>query len=246
MIVPVLDRRIPTDWKHVETHPFATRRSLVPLTVERVLNVPRQYRDEYNQGQEGACVGFSQSWMMSILNRKLYDARRLYLEAQLVDEWNDTPPGEGTSVRAAFDVLRTVGHWRVWADVTRKVELDEGIASNQWATTVDQIREAISAGIPVNLGINWYQEFGAPIRWPREGRGSPRYEYYIGTSAQWGRVLGGHAITCVGASDQRQALALTNTWGTGYPFIVWFPYDPFQRLLTEEGEAGIVTDRIAP
>lgn len=242
--MPVLDRRIPSDWAHVDRHRFsAGQPAAVAFTVERILNVPRQYRDEYNQGLEGACVGFSQSWMMSILNRKLYDARRLYQEAQAVDEWIETPPEEGTSLRAGFDVLRTVGHWRVYADITRRVELDEGIERNAWATDVDGIRQAIAAGIPVNLGINWYQEFGAPVRWPRESRGSPRYEYYIGTAASWGRILGGHAITCVGASDKRQALALCNTWGTGYPFLVWLPYDAMTRLLHEEGEAGVVVDR---
>jgi hypothetical protein len=243
IVTPILDRRVPIDWRHVERYHF-TPRTLTVFAVERILNIPRQYRDRYNQGQEGACVGFSQSWMMSVLNRKLYDARRLYLEAQLIDEWSDTPPGEGTSLRAAFDVLRGRGHWRVWDDETRPIELDEGIEENRWATSVDEVRAAILDGTPVNLGVNWYQNFSAPVEWPREGRGSPRFEYYIGTTQHWGAVLGGHAITCVGASDKRQALALCNTWGTNYPFIVWLPYDSFARLLHEQGEAGIVTDRL--
>lgn len=242
-MIPILDRRVPKDWRHVERHRFALTAPLTVGPVEKILNIPRQYRDEYNQGMEGACVGFSQSWMMSILNRKLYDARKLYQEAQLIDEWADTPPGEGTSLRAAFDVLRNVGHWRVYREQQRPVELDEGIEANEWATTVDGIRAAIAADIPVNTGINWYQSFGTPVQWPREGRGSPRYEYYIGTSTYWGGVLGGHAITCVGASDKRQALALCNTWGTSYPFLVWLPYRSAERLLGEQGEAGIVTAR---
>lgn len=240
-MIPILDRRVPTDWRHVSRHRM--RATPAPVTVETILNIPRQYRDEYDQGQEGACVGFSQSWMMSILNRKLYVARRLYQEAQLVDEWDDTPPAEGTSLRAGFDVLRTQGHWRFWAGQERPVEADEGIASNEWATTVDEIRAAIAAGIPVNLGINWYQEFGSPVEFPREGRGSSRKEYYIGTRQHWGAVLGGHAITCVGASDKRQALALCNTWGMSYQFIVWLPYAAMTRLFSEEGEAGVVADR---
>jgi hypothetical protein len=243
IVTPVLDRRIPSDWKHVQRHRFAAPLAMLPLVVEKILNVPRQYRDAYNQGMEGACVGFSQSWMMSILNRKRYDARRLYNEAQLVDEWDNTPPEEGTSLRAGFDVLRKVGHWRFYDDETRPVELDEGIEANRWATSVDDIRAVIASDSPVNLGINWYQDFSDPIDWPREGRGSPRREYYIGTKMYWGQVLGGHAITCVGASDKRQAFALCNTWGTSYPFIVWMPYDAVTRLLKEEGEAGVIVDR---
>ena len=66
----------------------------------------------YDQGKEGACVGFACSRMMSLLNRRRYEAPWLYREAQRVDDW----PGEdysGTSVRAALDVLRSRGHRRV-------------------------------------------------------------------------------------------------------------------------------------
>lgn len=95
---------------------------------------PRSWQKFYNQGQEGACVGFGLSRMMSLLNRRRYDGRWLYRSAQLRDEWPDTPPAEGTSVRAGLDVLREVGHKvvrgvRIWQPV-----LQEGIAANRWAT----------------------------------------------------------------------------------------------------------------
>ena len=70
---------------------------------------PDAWWDFYNQGYEGACVGFGISRLASQLNRKLYDGFWLYHEAQKVDEW----PGEdyeGTSVRAGLDILRTRGH----------------------------------------------------------------------------------------------------------------------------------------
>lgn len=242
--IPILDRLVPSDWRHVERHPLRMAADAPPLTVERILDVPRQYRAHYDQGSEGACVGYSQSWMMSILNRKLYSPLTLYKEAQRVDEW----PGEsysGTSLRAGFDVLRERGHWRFYAGKERPAEQDEGIHSNEWATTVDEVRHAIARGIPVNLGINWYQEFGAPLEVPRDAGHSKRQrvEYYIGSRAHWGRVLGGHGITVVGASDARQAVAPCNTWGESYPFLVWLPYDALARLLGEEGEAGVVVDR---
>ena len=57
---------------------------------------PDAWWDFYNQGTEGACVGFGISRLTSQLNRKLYDGFWLYHEAQKIDEW----PGEdydGTS-----------------------------------------------------------------------------------------------------------------------------------------------------
>jgi hypothetical protein len=219
----------------------------MPLSFEKMLNIPRQYRDEYDQGSEGACVGYSQSWMMSILNRLCYDAYRLYATAQGIDEWADTPPQGGTSLRAGFDVLRTIGHWRVRAGVTRAPMLIEGISQNRWAKTVNEVRQAIWDNVPVNLGINWYRQFSDPTDVPRHGDKltSKRREYIIGASTHWGVIDGGHAITIVGSSDERAAFALCNTWGYKYPFIVWLPYSAFTRLMGEDGEAGIVTDRIA-
>lgn len=218
-------------------------RRMVPTTVEkaeRTLSLPRQYRATYDQGTEGACVGFACSWMMSIFNRRLYDACRLYQEAQRVDEWDDTPPGEGTSVRAGLDVLRALGHWvkphrAPFADLADPAH---GIHENRWATTVDEVRTAIALGCPVVLGVNWYSNFDRPDRVPRRGL----VEHWIGRG-DLGNVRGGHAICAYRVSDARQAIGLVNSWGASYP-LVWVPYDTVQRLINEAGEAALVTDRV--
>jgi hypothetical protein len=75
---------------------------------------------------------------MSLMNRKRYDARWLYHEAQLVDEWIETPPEEGTSVRAAMDILRSKGHI-VNRSRTNLPDPKEGILENRWARTVDEV-----------------------------------------------------------------------------------------------------------
>jgi hypothetical protein len=87
----------------------------------------------------GSCVGFSESRMMSLLNRRRYDALWLYKRAQQTDEFADTPPAEGTSVRAGLDILRTEGHRRVVEGVSRPVELGEGIQVFRWALEVEDI-----------------------------------------------------------------------------------------------------------
>ena len=107
-------RRVPSDWKHVQKYPYSAVAATPVATVERTLKLP-EYRVFYDQKSQGACVGFGSSWMMSILNRRKYDARWLWDRAKEVDEWTDTNPGDnqGTSVRAAMDVLRKMGHVRV-------------------------------------------------------------------------------------------------------------------------------------
>jgi hypothetical protein len=236
-----LGRMVPKDWKHVERYPLLMEAGplVAPITVNRTIPIPA-YRQFYDQGAEGACVGFSSSWCMSILNRRKYNARWLWNRAKEIDEWPETNPGDdnGTSVRAGMDVLRSLGH--VWRRYNKDLPPNpsEGIAENRWARTVDEIRVCIAAKVPVVLGVSWYENFDVPM---------PRV---VGKTTEWwigrgnlGSVRGGHAIVCRGASDRRQAFKLTNSWGLAYP-DVWVPYETVQRLLDEYGEATVIVDRI--
>jgi hypothetical protein len=114
--------------------------------------------------------------------------------------------------------------------------MNDGIKANRWAADVDEIRTAIAGGTPVVLGINWYGTFSTPVRHAGRhwiGRGAP------GT---WGsRPRLGHAICAYGASDRYQALKLVNTWDN-WP-VVYMPYETVEQLLSEAGEAAVVTDR---
>ena len=224
-----LGRLEPQDWEHIDKYPLMLATSVA--RVEDILPLPYQYRQKYDQGEEGACVGFASSWMTSINNRKFFDAHWLYKEAQKVDGW-EGEDYDGTSVRAGMDILRQVGHKNLYRypSVPR---LEYGIAANRWARTVDELRTCIAAGVPVVMGTNWYSAFDNP---QPKGR-----EFWI-PKDNIGRIRGGHAWCIYGASDRRQAFKMVNSWGNEYP-LTWFPYDLVDRLLREYGEATIVTDR---
>lgn len=227
-----LGRREPTDFEHVSRYPLralvaAERPTAVPMAIgvnwyaefdhptkgrdgrwrvaqdgrltrirgghclcllSEGANDPASWWIFYNQGQEGSCVGFGCSRMMSLLNRHRYAGRWLYQQAQLVDEWADTPPEEGTSVRAGLDILRNVGHRRVRGFKTAEPNPTDGIARNRWATDIDDVLTTI--GRPGADEIPWL-----------------------------------------------------NNWGRGYPHIVWVPTEVHARLLAQDGEYGVVTDR---
>lgn len=219
---------------------LATGVSVTTFEINRRLALPYQYRPRYDQGQEGACVGFAWSWAMSILNRRFYDAPKLYRAAQLIDPWPETPPDEGTSTVAGAEILRDRGHWRFARGFTWPLALFEGIETFRSARDIDEMREAITLGLPVVLGINWYDDFDAPA-WVDVGAGGPRW--WIGRSTRLGSVRGGHAICCFGARDDINAFALVNSWGLDYP-VVNIPYGTVQRLLNEEGDAIVPLDRI--
>lgn len=122
----------------------------------------------YDQGEEGACVGFGSSRMMSLVNRKMYNPWWLWNEAKRVDEWPDTNPGdnEGTSVRAAMDVLRTLGHETKRGKAPKE---SEGIAANRWATQVDQLFEVLQNDTYKQLGaipfLNSWGEYYPHLVW---------------------------------------------------------------------------------
>lgn len=247
-----LGRRVPTDWDHVRRFPLRAMQPTTVATVERKLDINTDWRTKYDQGVEGACVGFAASLTMSILNRHFYDARWLYITAQLADDWPDTPPEEGTSVRAAMDVLRKVGHrrrvYRQGSDPTAGAsyvpDIRHGILENRWARHVDELRTSIANGVPAVLGINWYSAFDTPEE-TRRWYGLRRAEYWIGRTGSLGHIRGGHAITAYAASDTREAFGLCNSWGPRYP-LAWVPYGVVQRLINEDGEATVITDRVEP
>jgi hypothetical protein len=229
-----LGRRVPTDFDHVAAFPFGAVAPEAVPHVERTLKVPN-YRLVYDQGDRSACVGYASSWMMSILNRRRYQPLWLWDRAKERDEWSDTNPGDnqGTSVRAAMSVLRTIGHVRVVRGKDWPPSLTEGILEDRWATTVDQVRTALAGGTPVVLGINWYAKFDEPMQ-----KGP---DWWVG-DGDLGEVRGGHAVCVIRASDRREAVGFVNNWGERYPALVHIPYPVLGRLISEDGEAALVTD----
>ena len=140
--------------------------------------------------------------MMTLLNRKRYDARWLWDWAKSTDEWDETNPGdeEGTSVRAACEILRTRGHvpWRSEYQGRSYKQRDkekpasgEGVVRYRWATSVDEVHDVLKS--PLN--------------------------------------------------DRLGAVRLLNSWGRSYPHRVFMPDATLQRLIDEDGEVALITDR---
>ena len=220
-----LGRKAPTDWKHYEKFPLTLAATPVAAPVvwginwyesfdmpHRHLNgewwigegdlgeilgghaIPSpmvgardliSWYEFYDQGEEGACVGFSSSRAMSWLNRKKYDAEWLYRTAQTIDEW----PGEdyeGTSVRAAAEVLRTQGH----KPYNKDPNSADGIQAYRWIKDVNDVLNVVG-----------------------------------------------------GEQKRRGAITWRNSWGVYYPQKVWLPAETAQRLIDEDGEVVVFTDK---
>lgn len=177
-----------------------------------------------DQGQEGACVGFS--WSHELIADPepvpdvTYDyAMMLYREAQKLDEWFGEDY-EGTSVLAGAKATVAAG----WLQEYR------------WAFGLDDVLETLSYLGPVILGINWYA-----------GMMQPDPDGYIFPT---GEVMGGHAILANAVDPVSHTVELHNSWGrdwgvNGTCLLDWSDLD---RLLHEEGEAcvPVVRTPVAP
>lgn len=259
-----LGRRVPTDFTHVEKYPLRFLAPTTPKSVEKVLHLP-WWHGSHDQGNEGACVGFGSSMMMAVLNTEQrrvagerpytvrYDPWWLWDQSKMVDEWEDTNPGDdnGTSVRASCQVIASQGlprYERVWKLLAHnafdwKPDGNEGIAAYRWATQIDEMRACIAAGVPISIGVNWYENFDDPIKYSgHHWIGTNQWEPNPRATSDLGNIRGGHCVAVYGASDKRQAFRVKNSWGRSYP-LVWLPYSVMARLLSEYGEACIITDR---
>lgn len=222
---------------HQSTYSFSNYFPLVTAPVEVELPLPN-YRKFYNQGNTGACTGYSASWASSINNYMLghkYNAYKLYKRGQAIDNDPRTSGDlDGGYIWAVCDVLRKEGHWIVNENgLTLPIDKQWGIASYYWAKSIDEIRTGFALGRAVIFGFYWFEEFMNPIE--------KNKEYWIGEGNNWGKKLGGHAIAGYCSSDQRSGFRLINSWGGDYP-PVWISFKSVEKLLKIGGECAITID----
>jgi len=99
----------------------------------------------YNQGAEGACVGFGVSRAATLFNKpELFNGFKLYYAAQKRDPWPGTNYS-GTSVEAGLNTLRLDGAWPMRAGVTRGPQRQWGIRSFGWAKSGDEVLKALGS-----------------------------------------------------------------------------------------------------
>lgn len=145
----------------------------------------------------------------------MVDPTEMYHLFQQNDEW-EGEDYDGTSVRAGAKVLKSLG----W------------IKEYRWATTLDDVIEAVLEHSPVVLGINWYNTMSTPddagfIHVP------PRAMF-----------VGGHALVANGANKKLGFARLKNSWGRpwGEKGFCFISFDDLARLIAEDGEACLAVE----
>lgn len=199
-------------------------RAVVPKT-------PRSYSwrcfPRLDQGTEGACVGFGVSHELAARPSEAAgitntSARKLYWEAQKLDDWpGGAYPGakpfyEGSSVLAGMKAAQAAG----WFD------------SYRWAFGIEDLVLGLGYNGPAVLGIPWYAGMSDPD--PLSGLIRPT-----------GQLQGGHCILAVAVDVPNRLIVLHNSWGRswgldGRAAIRW---EDLAKLLRRDGEAAFAVGR---
>lgn len=195
---------------------------------------PRSYtwslQGYLDQGNEGACVGFSFGQELRARPRiagwvdASYARESIYWEAQKIDPWSGgsypgaSPEYEGTSVLAGAKVCQDLGHFREY----------------RWALNLNDLILAIGYKGPAVIGINWYTGMFRPDS--------------TGLIKPTGGVAGGHAILVRGVSLKLKRFRLSNSWGQdwGLNGDCFVEFDDMERLLfvDTDAEACIPVERL--
>lgn len=198
-----------------------------PLLEERGATVPRGYSWAFShplldQGAEGACVGFG--WTDELIARPIpiltpdnIFAHNLYKLAQQNDEW----PGEdyeGSSVLGGAKAVQQEGY----------------LGEYRWAFGLDDLVLALGHHGPAVLGLNWMT-----------GMMDTDADGFIHAT---GSVEGGHCVCATRVSVRQKWVSGPNSWGGdwGVGGFWRISFDDLAKLLQDEGEACIPSQRLRP
>lgn len=190
--------------------------------IKETLPIELSYRDKMtairNQGQEGSCTGFAAMYLKEYQEKVDY-GQFVALSPRFAYEESKRISGskEGSSMKATAQALITKGicedsFWPYIALDTHPPKL--GAYENAMRFRVEakyvritkesQLKSALNQYGPVFIGVSVYKN------WYRNKEG------HIPNPTFWEKmqgVLGGHAITIVGYSDNTQEYCFINSWG---------------------------------
>lgn len=178
----------------------------------------------FDQGNTSQCVAYSSiGWLMASPVRNTTNIPtfgELYTDCQKNDEW----PGEeydGTSVRAAFRVLKRRGY----------------VSEYRWAFNAATVVDHLLVNGPIVAGTVWLNNMFDPDK-----------NGFLNVS---GQQVGGHAYLLIGANKDklcpdgsRGAIRIVNSWNRewGQSGRAWIAMADFDKLMADDGEAATATE----
>lgn len=236
---PRLDRMYELDWRSLN-YTIDAKLGVATEPMYRPRGYTWSVNHWFDQGPDGACVGFAFAHDLAGRPYEVEDVTenyakyKIYHEAQKIDPWEGgsypgaSPVYEGTSILAGAKVCQK----------------DEFYHSYHWALSAEEVARGIAYFGPCVLGVNWYGGMFQP-----DAQGFIRPQ---------GSVAGGHAIlahavkihykrgwsgwwnrTWRDVDHDRSFVTIHNSWGRGWGSdgTAKLSLTDLQRLLNENGDA---------
>jgi len=183
----------------------------------------------FDQGREGACVGFALGHEISARPAEFrglnfdYLVKNVYQEAQKIDPWDGgsypgaTPFYEGTSILAGVKILHKKGFFK----------------SYRWAFGINDLLLGVGYNGPAVIGVPWYS-----------GMLNTDENGFIHAD---GYIAGGHAVLVRAVNVKKGYVTIRNSWGKGWGVNgdCYMTFDDLDKLLQQRGEAVFMLGRTA-
>ena len=183
--------------------------------------------ESFNQGEEGACVGFSLAHELAARPAEVrgltykFIVEDIYWEAQKNDYWQGgsypgaNPRYGGTSLLHGVKRIKELGY----------------IEEYRWAFNIDDVLYGLGHNGPAVIGVNWYKRM---TNTNRRGFIKPK-----------GKLVGGHAIMISGINVKEGYVTLKNSWGVnwGVGGYCHLTFADLEYLLKQSGECCFLMHR---
>ncbi len=234
------------DWRDLSFSDFQARRVALP----RKINLQSKCSAVFNQGQIGSCTANALAGHLEFLElQELKDSIADNGQPQIFVEENFSPVSrlfiyynerslenrvDEDSGAALRDGIKSLVEWGacredLWTyqssqlfkkptPAAYKEAKAHKISSYYRLTKIAEMQQCLTLGFPFVFGFAVYEYFETAemaktgiLRLPELGE----------------RMLGGHAVLCVGYDDQKSAFLIRNSWGAkwGLKGYFWMPYE---------------------
>jgi hypothetical protein len=171
----------------------------------------------YNQGKQGSCTGFSNSYYNAYQEYKNHGFKKMFSPAYIYNQINNGVD-DGATMESALYLLKDKGvcFWDTmlynqFDFLTQPNQAQHQEASNYKAKEVYYLSADIN-GLKSYLENDCF-EIGLSIYNDFINLNDSNNQVFDNIS---GQMLGGHAICVVGFDDSKQAFKIINSWGTGW------------------------------
>lgn len=212
-----------------------------------------------SQGNLGSCVAFSIAAVLEWQQQKEYLRERkrgsnylreerhydlseqwIYYNAKKIDPW---PNSEGTSIRCGMKIINNKGvpeeeGWP-YSDSTIGSPKFWAYSTAEWAKNkkyyrirnLEELKETLVKVGPCSIGVLVFEEMFYP-----DNNGVVSYP------SNTNRILGGHALCCIGFNNNKELVKIKNSWGTNWG-TSGYGYLPYKYIKDFMMDAWVTIDK---